>query len=300
MNSEETLGLTQSTTVASTVVVCTITYLNVGCGRWKFEVPGEGMAMVRDSQQIRALIGLLMSPGMVVEPEDVKDWFENGPCVVRHATIPPAGAQGKTADGQEDGDTSGDGDPDGSEEMVSPEDDNEPRLSRGEQWQKAIASDYWSHINGVLSNHTGTMGDDQAVRNLSNRRKLLKAGIAKMKQMRRVPSDQIATLEEELASLDEHRNDYVNTLSGGHRPFHLNKDAELLAQDIRMKLLRAIRSLAAIPDSSARLIGAVERGMVLTYNQDPRRKWQVMPFRRGSLPRLGKPNAKSGEAKVAA
>ena len=251
---------------------------------------------MRDSRQVRELIGMLMNPGVPVDPEDVEDWAENGPCVVRHAPIP--WSQGKAAEGDEAGDTSGDGDPDGTEELADPEDDKEQSLLRGEGWKSSLDVDFHAHVTGLQSGGTGTIGDERAVRDIDSKKKLLKARLDSLKSRRSIPVKLVAETKEMLKALQKFRDEYVRAATGKdatgkgyaphYRPFYPKK-TENLVKGVRTMLLRAIEtSFVSGSRASLVLLGAVNRGTRLGYTPDPRWKWQVMPFRRGSLPRLEK------------
>ena len=275
-------SITHTPCTLNKVTVCTVAYDD---GWWVFTVPGEGSRRVIDSRQARSEVGMLMNP-WEVDPEDDDDWAEFGPCVIRHTPIPER-KQEKAADGEEGGDTSGDNEPDGSHETHDPEDDREPGLARKHRWQLLLDPAFWTHVHGVQSRNTGTVGDDHMLRAIDRDCAACKAHIAALKSKSRHSKHKLAYFEEMLADLRKRRQEYVNPLSGGHRPFYPNKETENLVKGIRMMLLRAIRSsVARDSKASVALIHAINRGMHLGYTPDPHWEWRVMPFERKRLPRM--------------
>lgn len=270
------------------VTVCTVAY---DAGWWVFTVPGEGSRRVIDSRQARSEVGMLMNPWAEVDPEDVDDWAEFGPCVIHHTPIPEQ-TKSNPDDADEHGDTSGDDEPDGIRELDDHEDDKEPGLSRANQWRSSLDRAFWSHVDGVQPRHTGTIGDDRMVRAIDRDCAACKAHIAALKSKSRHSKHKLACLEEMLADLRKRRQEYVNPITGCRRPAHrlfYTEGTDNQVKGIRMMLLRAIRSSVAHDSkASIALIHAISRGTCLGYTPDPHWEWRVMPFDRRRLPRLEK------------
>lgn len=285
---------THAACVINEVTICTVAY---DAGWWIFAVPGEGSRRVIDSRQARALVGMLMNPWGQVDPEDVDDWAEFGPCVIRHVPI-PASMPAKDGDADAGGDTSGDDEPDGPRELDDPEDGKDPGLSRITHWQSSLDADYWAHVHGVQSRCTGTIGDERVVRDIDRSKASVKSSIALLESQRRVPAKKVAEMKAMLDGLQYYHDQYVRSATGkdatgkGYAPHYrlfYPKATENLVKRIRTMLLRAIRtSFDSDSMASLALFHAINRGTRLGYEPDPRWQWQVQPFDRKSLPRLGK------------
>ena len=292
MNNSEFPAIAHAACVINKVTICTVAYDD---GWWVFTVPGEGSRRVIDSRQARSEVGMLMNPWVEVDPEDVDDWAEFGPCAIRHTPIPER-TQEKEADGEEGGDTSGDDEFAGYQELDDSEADKEPGLSRANQWQSSLDRDFWMQVTGVQSRNTGTIGDERMVREIDRQKKSLKAGIDLLLCKRNVPAKKLAKLKNMLEALQKYRDEYVRAATGKdatgrkfppHYRLFYPEGTEKLVKRVRAMLLRAIRSsVARDSKASVSLIHAINRGTHLGYTPDPHCEWRVMPFERKRLPRM--------------
>lgn len=279
------------------VTVCTLAY---DAGWWIFAAPGEGSRRVIDSRQARALAGMLMNPWGQVDPEDVDDWSERGPCRVRHVAIPEQ-PQVKFEEVDKTADTSGDRELIGTTETHGPDDDVKTGLTRGDDWKLLLACDFHDHVQGIQCRATGDLGDERTVREIDRAKAAVNAAIKVLSNRQPVPTKKLAEMEALLKALKDYRFQYVLPMTGKGSPpryrLFYPKATENLDKRVRTMLLRAIRSLSqGMPKASVSLLRTVHRGARLRYEPAPRWRWEVLPFDRKSLPRLGQQADKKSAA----
>lgn len=281
-------------------ITCTVKFWN---GKWIFDVPGEGTAVLRDRKQPRVVASLLLNMGKQLVPDDTEQAASTGPIVVhdiRRSVDEPAPSRDEIdALSQQSEDEvsleADDGSSDeGNEEEGSVDFDGEATFTSGAD------PDLLMLYGLKQSRHTGDAGDYRMVEEIDRRVSDLDDGIAAAKA--RGHAKKAAALYEERVELRKDRGWYRNPITGKLRPFY-SKEVDDKAKRCRMWILRGLRTLAAkgLPKAAASLMVAIERGMAFTYTEQPGYAWVVTPPPSGSLPNLGKPDDRhEGASEVAA